>query len=254
MSSIVNPRFGGRIAVVTGAASGIGRGVAVRLAAEGAVVALFDVNADGMRDTAAEISASNGESRPYRVDVSNRDNVNEAVAAVADELGVPSVAVNCAGISQRSPALELTCEQWDRMIGINLTGTFAVCQACAKLMGQGGAIVNISSVAAEVASGESAHYAAAKGGIRQLTKALAVSLAPQDIRVNAVGPGPIESEMSRARIAKDGGSASLLGRVLRGRMGRPSDIAAAVAFLASDEADFITGTTLYVDGGILAVR
>jgi NAD(P)-dependent dehydrogenase (short-subunit alcohol dehydrogenase family) len=248
-------RFTGKTAIVTGAAGGIGRSVAIRLAAEGATVALVDRLDEGLDQTYRDVTSQGAQALSHLADVSVADQVRSAVGAAASQFGPVHVLVNCAGVSLRVPFPELTEQQWDYVVDINLKGTYLMCQAAAAAMTDGGgAIVNISSVAAEVASGESVHYAASKGGVRQLTKGLAVSLAAQNIRVNAVGPGPIETAMARERQRLDGGYELLLSRVLRGRLGRPEEVAAAVAFLASDEADFITGTTLYVDGGVLAAR
>ena len=246
-------RLNGKRAVVTGSAGGIGGATVRRFLDEGAAVACADVERS-MILTESETNAH--QLKSYVVDVSERDAVERFVDDAAAWLGGIDIAVSCAGVRGSSPPLEITEGEWHRVLDINLDGTFFLAQAAGRHIraAGGGAIVNISSTAAEQALGDQPHYAASKGAVRQLTKSLAVGLADFNIRVNAVGPGPIDTAMAAAEAADPERVAYLLERVLRRRYGRPDEVASAVLFLASDEADFITGTTLYVDGGLLATR
>jgi NAD(P)-dependent dehydrogenase (short-subunit alcohol dehydrogenase family) len=242
----------GKRALVTGAGSGIGRAIAVALAVEGAKVGCVDVFAETADETARSITDSGGTAWGLQCDVSKRAEVDRVVEALVAQGGGVEIAVNCAGVSSRQPFLEVSEEDWDRVIGVNLTGPFHVMQAAGKVMAAngGGCMVNVTSLHAEVAN-DMAPYVASKGGLRQLTKAGAVGLAPYNIRVNSVGPGPIETGMARPT---DAPRTPQELRVLRGRIGMPEDVAGAVVFLCSDGADFITGVALYVDGGVLAAR
>lgn len=247
-------RLQGKRAIITGGASGIGRGCVARFLAEGATVAALDQNADGLAEW------DGGEaSRAWTLDVSDSAQVSAAMDEAIAWLGGVDVLVNAAGITTSGDALDLPEAEFDRVMDVNVKGTFLCIQAAGRDMrarGAGGSIVNISSVSAELANPHHVHYSTSKGAVRMLTKAMAVALAPHDIRVNAVGPGPVLTAMGQSEIYERDPEhmERLLGRVLRGRVGTPEDIAAAVVFLASDEADFINGTTLYADGGVLAVR
>lgn len=250
----MNGRIAGKRAIVTGAGSGIGLATAQRFAAEGARVAAADINAAGL---AAAWEGADGETvQTFAVDVSDRASVEQCVEAAAAWLGGVDLLVNSAGTIGEGPTLDLAEEEWDRVIDVNLKGTFFMSQAAGKKMREagGGAMVHVSSVAAVQANPYHPHYAASKGGVSQLSKALAVGLAEFNIRSNAVGPGPILTAMGAGEFEDVARKERLLRRVLRGRLGRPEEVAAAILFLASDEADFITGTTLYVDGGVLATR
>jgi NAD(P)-dependent dehydrogenase (short-subunit alcohol dehydrogenase family) len=249
-------RFVGRRAVVTGAASGIGFATAQRLAAEGAALVLIDLNRELLEAAKPNLLQAGGQVESIVADVSDSRVVDEAVTRAAHILQGLDVLANCAGVITRTPVLDMSDETWNFVIGVNLTGTFFMSRAAGRIMrdGGGGAIVNVSSTSAEVATVSGGHYAASKGGVKQLTKAMALSLAPHKIRVNAVGPGPTETPMTADLRKTEVEKQSQVSRIPLGRLGRPDEIAAAIAFLASDDASFITGTTLYVDGGFLTQR
>jgi NAD(P)-dependent dehydrogenase (short-subunit alcohol dehydrogenase family) len=248
-------RFDGKVAVVTGSAGGIGRAALTRLAEEGATVVALDLDGDLAGETARDVAAATGSAAyAHGVDVSSAASVEAAIRHVLDEVGRVDVLVQAAGVTTRVPYLDLTEQEWDRVIDVNLKGTFLVGQRCARLMKeqQSGAIVNVASIAAQVVRREGfSAYNASKAGVQALTKAMAAALGAHNVRVNAVGPGPIRTSMTADRMAQPGGEESLLTGVIQRRIGLPEDVAAAIAFLASDEADFVTGTTLYVDGGVL---
>jgi NAD(P)-dependent dehydrogenase (short-subunit alcohol dehydrogenase family) len=251
-------RLQDKVALVTGAGSGLGRGIARRFAAEGAVVIAADLDEATAKETvemiAAEADGPAGEHASLRVDVASAGSVDDLFAAITGRGLVPDIAVNCAGINVKIPFLELTEADWERTINVNLKGTFLVGQRAARLMDSGGSIINISSINAEVVTPEIVAYAASKGGVRSLTKAMAVALAPKSIRVNAIAPGPCETNLTVKARATPGGTEKLLTRVALGRLGRPDDIAGAALFLASEDASFMTGSTIFVDGGVLSVR
>lgn len=250
-------RLDGKRAIVTGAASGIGKATVDWFLTAGATVAAVDRNGDGLEHWAKR-AADGAQVRPYTVDVAVRGEVEEQLQAAISWLGGCDVLVNGAGITLSGDPLEVSEDDFDRVMDINVKGSFLAAQVAGRAMRDqgGGSIVNVSSVAAELANAHHVAYTTSKGAVRMLTKALAVGLAPYNIRVNAVGPGPVHTGMGQSEIYErdDEHQKRLLGRVLRGRVGQPDDIAAAIAFLASDEADFINGTTLYADGGVLAAR
>jgi NAD(P)-dependent dehydrogenase (short-subunit alcohol dehydrogenase family) len=249
-------RFAGRRAIVTGAASGIGFATAQRLAAEGAALVLIDLNRQLLEGVKPDLLRAGGQVECIVADVSDSRAVDEAISRAVRLLDGVDVLANCAGVISRTPLLEMSDETWNFIIGVNLTGTFFMSRAAGKIMRDsgGGAIVNVSSTSAEVVTVSGGHYAASKGGVKQLTKAMALSLAPFKIRVNAVGPGPTETPMTADLRKTEAERQTQVSRIPLGRLGRPEEIAAAIAFLASDDASFITGTTLYVDGGFLTQR
>ena len=248
----------GKIAVVTGAGSGIGRGIARRLAAEGAAVVVADVNEAGGRETVGQLTADGATASFVRTDVASAADAQAMIAHTVDAFGTPDYLVNNAGVVGMTPFLELTEEEWDRVIDIDLKGQFLCAQAFARALvaaGQPGAIVNIGTVESYVvtASGENCqvHYNAAKGGVIMLTKAVAFELGRHGIRVNGVCPGTVDTRFAGNLHESPAVMDYLMRRSIIKRLGQPADIAGAVRFLLSDDAEFITGTMLTVDGGWL---
>jgi NAD(P)-dependent dehydrogenase (short-subunit alcohol dehydrogenase family) len=246
-----------KVAIVTGARRGIGRGIALALAKAGADVVVSDLNLEDCQKVVEEIEALGRKGLAVKCDVTQKSEVDQLVQKTVDELGKLDILVNNAGIVEFKPFLELTEDDWDKVLEVNLKGYFLCAQAAAKEMvkNNGGRIVNIASIASgQVGIGypQIAHYCASKGGITALTEALALELSPQGINVNAIGPGVIETEMTKGMLGDEQTKQGILMRVPKKRVGRPEDIGAAAVFFASDEADYITGATLFVDGGWLA--
>ena len=244
----------GRTAIVTGGGSGIGLAVAERLAADGLAVAVFDRDGEAADGAAAEIVASGGRAVGLAVDVTDRPGIDAAVAEVRSGLGLPTVLVNNAGLDGFDPFLKITAETWNRIIEVNLTGTFHCCQAVVPAMIEAGwgRIVNISSSSAQGGQPLMTHYVASKAGVIGFTKALALELGPKGITVNTIPPGFIDTPMLRRSESR-----GLLGEGVEHhatltpvrRAGRPEDIAAACAFLVRDEASYVTGQVIGVNGG-----
>lgn len=247
-------RLGGRVAVVTGGAKGNGAAIALGLAAEGADVVAADLDAAGAEEVARRAAEHGVRALGLEVDVADAGQVRGLVAEVRRRFGALHVLVNNAGVMVQRPFLELTEADWDAHFAVNARGLFLASLEAARTMrdGGGGAIVNVSSMAAEIAPPNTAVYAATKGAVRQLTRAMAVDLAPYGIRVNAIEPGVIETDMTRAILADPERKARSLARIPLGRVGTPEDLAGAVAFLASDDARYITGASIRIDGGYLA--
>jgi glucose 1-dehydrogenase len=248
-----------RIALITGAASGIGRAAAFRFRREGFAVVAADADLAGAQSTVALIRESEPAGDAHnscaaQVDVADRDSVTALFATLKSQGIQASAVVNCAGINPKREFLDMELDEWNRIIGVNLTGTFLVSLQAARTMPDGGAIVNIGSINAEMATSQISAYAASKGGIRSLTKAMAVALAPHGIRVNAIAPGPCETNLTAMSRATAEGRARLLSRVALGRLGQPGEIASVAYFLASADSSFVTGETIIVDGGISASR
>ena len=243
-------RFDGKVVMVTGAGSGIGRATALRFASEGARVSASDVNAEGLAATMGMLDGAGHHSRV--VDVSQAQACRDAVAATVADCGRLDVLCNIAGFAGAYHLHEVTDEFWQRMIAVNLSGVFFMCQAAMPhLLQTKGNIVNMASSAAIVGQVYNAAYCASKGGVDMLTKALAVEFASRGVRVNAVCPGGVNTALTQSFRVPENPDLALFSRLssLVQPMAEPGEIAGAVAYLASDEARFITGDSLTIDGG-----
>jgi glucose 1-dehydrogenase len=250
-------KLDGKLALVTGGASGIGRAICERFAADGARVVVADLNEEKGGAIAKALGTS---ARFVRTDMSNAADI-AALAEAASLLGPIDILVNNAGIVHAADFLDLKAEDFDHVLSVNLRGSFLLGQAVARLMvervkagGPAGAIINMSSVNAVFAIANQVPYSVSKGGVNQLTKVMALSLAPYGIRVNAIGPGSIMTEMLASVNNDPAARNRILSRTPLGRIGDPSEIASIAAFLASDDASYITGQTIYADGGRLPLN
>jgi 2-hydroxycyclohexanecarboxyl-CoA dehydrogenase len=242
----------GKNAVVTGGASGIGRGICLRLARDGADVAILDLDGAGAQQVAQEMSALGRRAIAIETDVASAASVEAAMQQVHQRLGQVHILVNDAGICTFVPLMQMSEEQWDRMMAVHLKGAFLCSKAVVPdmLAAAWGRIVNLSSVAGLNGGGPGlAHYAAAKGGIAGFTKALAQELGPSGVTVNAIAPGLIDTPMVRASGIPDEVFRQALRRTPLGRVGHADDIAAACAYLVSEEASFLTGQVISPNGG-----
>lgn len=242
----------GKVALITGAARGIGRAIATGLAEHGAAVAVnYRASEGAALELVKEIAAQGGEALPCRADVSDPGQVAAMIATIVDTWGGIDILVNNAGIMDDNFLVDITLEEWERVINVNLRGAFLCTQAVIPLLQArgGGRIINISSQAALAGSRRHVHYATAKAGLLGFTYSLAKELGPYGITVNAVSPGRIVTDMIKERI--QGREEEWLQQTPLQRLGEPEEVAAAVVFLASEKASYITGTNLQVDGGLL---
>lgn len=242
-------RLKGKVALVTGASSGIGKAIAERFAAEGAHVVV-----NGRHATANEVAARlPGSSMAFLADVSRRDQVEMMIRAAVERFGRLDIVVNNAGIEMNKGFLEVTDEDWERVIAVNLHGPFLVSQIAARQMvaqGDGGKIINISSVHEDIPFPGYTSYCVSKGGLRMLMRNLALELAPHRINVNNIAPGAIATPINQAVLDDPEAKRNAVGEVPWGRFGRPEEVAAVALFLASEEASYVTGSTYFVDGGL----
>jgi 3-oxoacyl-[acyl-carrier protein] reductase len=246
-----------RVAIVTGAARGIGAATALRLAKDGYAVAVVDLDESACGDTVAGIEAAGGRALAVGIDVSRSDQVEAGVSRIADELGPPVVLVNNAGIIRDNLLFKMTEEDWDAVIGVHLRGAFLMSKACQAHMTEArfGRIVNLSSSSAQGNRGQ-ANYSAAKAGLQGFTKTLAIELGKFGVTSNAVAPGFIQTDMTRSTAERIGVEFDEFIRYSASqipvqRVGQPEDIAATISFLCSEEAGFVSGQVIYVAGGPL---
>lgn len=250
-------RLKDKVCVVTGAAQGIGRACAERFAKEGGKVVLSDVQDEKGEAVAAAIRDGGADAVYIRCDVTKREDCGALIQGAVDAFGRVDVHLSNAAILIAKDFLELTADDWQRTLDVNLTGFFNAGQAAAAQMasqGDGGSIINMSSVNAVLSIPSITPYVVCKGGVLQLTKSMALSLAPHGIRVNAVGPGTIATDMGKSMMADDAARRRVLSRTPLGRPGEPDEVASVCVFLASEDASYITGETIYVDGGRLPLN
>ena len=254
MTSLDLFRLDGQVAVVIGGAGGLGSAMARGLAEAGAAVAVADVGVEPGQRVADEIVKAGGRALAVPVDVSDSASVERMAALIEERLGPIDALVNSAGITHRSPAADFPEAQWHRVIAVNLTGVFHGCQIVGRRMlaRRRGRIVNIASIAGQIGLTGTVAYAASKGGVVMLTRALAVEWAPHNVRVNAIAPSWFESNIGDLIHREPGYAERAMRRVPAGRMGTPDELVGAALYLASDASTMVTGHVLAVDGGTLA--
>ena len=245
------PKLEGKVALITGAAQGIGKSIALLFAQEGATVIVSDINLEQATATAAEIGKLGGKAVPAKNNVADPVDVDSKVKELIAQFGKIDILVNNAGITRDTLFIRMKKEDWDAVLNINLSGVFNLCKAIAPLMmkQRSGKIVNIASIVGEMGNAGQANYSASKAGVIGLTKTLARELAPRGITVNAIAPGFIQTAMTDKIPAEI--KQKMLEQIPLSRLGQPEDIAQAVLFLASGSADYITGQVINVNGGML---
>ncbi len=247
-------RLQGKVALITGGSHGIGQGVAIQYAREGAKVAICGRGQAALDETVQLLTAQGGTAKAYTVDVCNKQQVDGMVASLLEEWGSIDILVNNAGICDPAPFLEITEESWDRHMEINLKGTFLVSQGVVRSMvdqGIQGSIIHMSSVNGMAAEADQVHYNSTKGAMISMGMSMALELAPLGIRVNALCPGFIETRLTKPMIQNAPVISQYLKTIPMNRVGQPEEIATAAVFLASDDSKYMTGQTLVVDGGQL---
>ena len=248
-------RLENKVAVVTGSSSGIGEAIALAFAAEGAAVVVnYSRHEDAAQKVLDKIENAGGKGLVVGADVSDPKEVEAMVQQAVGTFGRLDIMVNNAGMERKMPFLETPFEVWQQTIAVNLTGPWLGCQAAAKQMvtqGEGGRIINVSSVHEDLAMPTNSPYCATKGGVRMLMRTLAVELAPHDITVNNIAPGAIETPMDAPLEQNPDQMKKLLSEIPLGRMGKPEEVANLAIFLASDDSSYVTGSTLFVDGGMI---
>jgi NAD(P)-dependent dehydrogenase (short-subunit alcohol dehydrogenase family) len=253
MSQLFN--LTGKVALVTGASRGLGRSMARGLAEAGADLVLTSRHLAEVEQVASELATGGRRVLPIQADVTRAAEIEEVVSRAVATLGGIDILVNNAGINIRKPALELTESDWDQTLGINLKGCFLVAKAVGRHMvaRKAGSVINIASMMASVVLAERAAYASSKGGLVQLTRVLAVEWASSNVRVNAICPGPFLTDLNRSIVDNPEKVKYFMDRLPMRRFGKPEELAGSVVFLASEASSFITGTTIYIDGGWTAL-
>ncbi|MBX6764562.1 MAG: SDR family oxidoreductase [Rubrobacteraceae bacterium] len=244
-----------KVAIVTGSSLGIGKAIAKAFGREGAKVTVdYRSHPDEAREAVEEIEKAGGQAIAVQADVSKPEDIKKLVGRTVEEFGRLDIMVNNAGIEEKKPFLETPLETWEKVIAVNLTGVWLCCQEAAKQMvsqGDGGRIINVSSVHEEITMPTNAPYCAAKGGLKMLMRTIAVELAPHGITVNNIGPGAIETPINQNLKENPDQMKQLLEEIPLGRIGQPEDVASVAVFLASDAASYVTGSTYFVDGGMM---
>ena len=249
-------RLEGKVAIVTGSTRGIGKAIVKRFAKEGAKVVVSGTNVALIEQVTNEIRQDGGTAIGIKCDVSKLDEINNLYDKTLEEYGEINIVVNNAGIAVFKPFVEVDPETVRRIWDVNLFGTFFSGQRAAKEMirqGKGGKIINMSSLSEEVGTAHLTQYSTTKGGIKIMTKCMALELAEHRINVNAIGAGVIDTDISMEEFSKPGMREATIARIPWGRMGEPEDIAGTAVFLASDDSEYVTGTTVFVDGGLTAM-
>jgi NAD(P)-dependent dehydrogenase (short-subunit alcohol dehydrogenase family) len=249
-------RLNGKVALITGAGRGIGRSIALAFAQEGAKVAVSDLELDCAEEVAAEINRKKGDAIALELDVTKIEHIDRGVTKVLENYGRIDILVNNAGIVKSSDFVELTQELIDWHFNVNVKGLIEVSKPVIKEMIKegGGRIINMSSMSAQIVGSRQAHYAATKGAVQMLTKGMAVELASHNILVNAIAPGIIDTRINKNLLSDPVRRNNALQRIPLGRAGRPDEVTGAAIFLASEESSYVTGSTIFVDGGITANR
>lgn len=244
----------GRIAVITGASKGLGKQMAESLAGEGAAVALVARNKELLDGVAAGIGQQGGKAEVIVADVTDESAVSDVARQVSEKLGVCDILINNAGINNRKSVDEFTLKEWNEIVAVNLTAPFLMCRALVPAMKKArwGRIINMTSIMSHVSLPQRTGYSATKAGLLGMTRALALELAPWQITANGISPGPFATEMNRAIIDDPEKNAQFLARIPAGRWGKVEEIGRLAVYLCSEEAGFITGTDIVIDGGWLA--